>query len=99
MVACKQNESAARILIRYAELPYFRNLFEAKENGKEFFSACYSGEEKKEFYNYLLEGTDFKYVPEEQKKFLLEREFASVSVALTKNTGIHITRYSQKLFS
>ncbi len=95
----KINQQHSRILIKYADLPYFRHLCAAKENRKESFSARYSGEEKKEFYKYLLEETDFKYIPEEQKTFLMESEYATMSAAITKNIGIHITRYTEKLFS
>lgn len=95
----KMNQKHSRILIKYAELPYLTNLIEAKDSGKELLSASYSGKEKKEFYNYLLEHTDFKYIAAEQKKFLLESDYATMSTALTKNIGIHITRYSEKLFS
>jgi hypothetical protein len=70
-----------------------------KENGKDFFAATYSFEEKNELFHHLFEHTDFKYVPEPQKKFLLESEHATMSVALAKNTGINITSYSRKSFS
>ncbi len=87
------------ILIKYADVPYLRDLFEAKENGKVFLSACYSGEDKKAFYDHLIEHTDFRHIPEEQKQLLLGKEFATMYIALTKNIGIHITRYTDKLFS
>ncbi|CAN5634391.1 hypothetical protein BH10BAC3_BH10BAC3_27550 [soil metagenome] len=87
------------ILIKYADVPYLRDLFEAKEKGNGFLSACYSGEDKKAFYDHLLEHTDFKHIPEEQKQLLSGKEFATMYVALIKNIGIHITRYTDKLFS
>src|SRR4030095_16341444 len=74
-------------------------LFEARENGRELFSKCYALEEKKEFYDYLFKDTALKYTPDQQKKILLDSEFATMSVALAKNTGIHLTRYSNKSFS
>jgi signal transduction histidine kinase len=95
----KMNQHHSRISIKYAEVSYFRDLFKAKQNGQEIFSARYSGKEKKDFYRYLLNDTDFKHIPEEQKKFLLESEFATVSIALQKSIGIQITRYSADLFS
>ena len=38
-------------------------------------------------------------MPEEQKKFLLENEFASIVVGFAKNTAIHLTSYSERSFS
>ncbi|HEY1870165.1 MAG TPA: hypothetical protein VGG71_03860, partial [Chitinophagaceae bacterium] len=95
----KVNQQYPKILVRYADNPYLRDLFEAKENGRELLSKSYLHEEKNEFYNHLFQSTDLKYVAETQKKFLLENEFATMSVAISNNTGIHITSYSRKFFS
>ena len=94
-----RNEQHPRILLKYADIPYLKDLFEAKEKGKELFSKCYVDNEKNKLYNYLFESTDLKQTPENQKKFLLENEFAAISVAFAKNTGIHITSYSKETFS
>ena len=98
-MANRVNQPYSKILIKYADKPYVRQLFEAREKGEEMFSKCYFDGEKNEFYDYLFEHTDLRHVPAEQKKFLLENEFAAMSVALAKNIGIHITSYSKKSFS
>ncbi len=98
-LANKANQQYARILVPYADIHYLKNLFDAKESGKDFFAATYSFEEKNELFHHLFEHTDFKYVPEPQKEFLLESELATMSVVLAKNTGINITSYSRKSFS
>jgi signal transduction histidine kinase len=98
-LANKANQQYSRILVPYSDNPYLENLLDAKENGTEFFSETYSFEEKNELFHHLFEHTDFKYVPENQKKFLLESQLATMSVALAKNTGINITSYSKKSFS
>ncbi|HEX5150631.1 MAG TPA: ATP-binding protein [Parafilimonas sp.] len=95
----KESQQYPRILIRCADIPYFRDLFEAKESGKEMFSKCYFSEEKNVLYKYLFDDTDLRQAPEKQKKFLLESEFATMSVAFAKNTAIHITSYSERSFS
>ena len=92
------NQQYSRILIKYSEIPYLEDLFEARENGEELFSKCYFAEEKKKLYDYLFHHTDLKNVPEEQKKFLLENEFASIVVGFAKNTAIHLTSYSERSF-
>jgi hypothetical protein len=95
----KVNQQYSKILIRYSDNAYLQDLFNAKGNGKDFLSKCYSGDEKDRFYNYLLHDTDLKNVAADQKKFLLENEFAAISVAIAKNTGIHITSYAKRSFS
>src|SRR5688572_12734464 len=95
----KANHLYPRILIPYTGIDYLKSLFEARENEKEIFSKCYLFEEKNELFHHLFDHTDFKYVPAEQKKFLLGAELATMSVAIAKNTAIHITSYSRKSFS
>jgi signal transduction histidine kinase len=95
----KASQKYSRILVPYADNPFLKNLFEARENEKDFFSASYSFEEKNDLFHHLFENTDFKHVPDEQKEFLLKSELATMSVGLSKNMGINITSYSKKSFS
>jgi len=95
----KKNHQFSRIIVKYADFPFFKDLFEARENGKEFLSNSYSKKEKDEIFKYFFEQTDFKYTPEEQKKYILDNEHFSVSVALTKKIGIQVTNYSKNSFS
>jgi len=86
-------------LVPYTNITYLRDLFDARENGRNHFSKTYSFDEKNELFQHLFIATDFQYVPEKQRKFLLESETATMSVAIAKNTGIHLTRYTDKPFS
>ncbi len=93
------NQQYLRIAVDYADILYLRNLFEAKANEKDLPPAFYSFEQKNELLNYLFDHTDFRFTPPEQKDFLLQKEWATMSAAIAKNTAIHITRYSKKSFS
>ena len=95
----KANQQYPKILVPYTHISYFNDLFKIRENGGDLLSKCYPFDEKNELFHHLFENTDFKYVPEKQKQFLLEAELATMSVALARNTGIHITSYSKKSFS
>ena len=66
---------------------------------KPYFTASMNFEEKNFFWNLLFEHSDFKFIPEERKKFLLEVEAENVAVALQKNTGIQLVRYNNNSFS
>jgi signal transduction histidine kinase len=95
----KANQQYPKMLVPFTPIPYFNDLFETRESGGDFFSKCYSFDEKNELFSHLFQNTDFKYVPETQKQFLLGAGFATISVALARKTGIHITSYSKKSFS
>ncbi|MGN6602954.1 MAG: sensor histidine kinase [Ginsengibacter sp.] len=95
----KEKQQYARVLVPFTNITYLRDLFVTRKNGRDHFSKVYSFQEKNELFQHLFSATDFKHVPEKQRKFLLESEAASMSVALAKNTGIHLTRYTDKAFS
>jgi signal transduction histidine kinase len=95
----KKNQQFSRILVKYADYPFFRDLFKAKENGDELFTKTYSAKEKREAFRYFFEETDFKYTPEEQKQFILNTPGFVVSEGLAGNIGLQITRHSEKKFS
>ncbi len=95
----KEKQQYSKILVPYADIAYLRDLFDARENGSNHFSKTYFFEEKNELFHHLFSDTDFRYVPEKQRKFLLESKAATMSVAIEKNTGIHLTRYTDKTFS
>jgi signal transduction histidine kinase len=98
-VANKLNQEYSCMHVKYADYPFFVGLFQAKEIGKELFSARFSFSEKNELYNYLFEHTDFRHTPGEQKQFLLDAKTISFSAALAKDIGILITNYTEKTFS
>jgi signal transduction histidine kinase len=95
----KEKQQYSKIIVPYANISYLRDLFDARENGSNHFSKTYSFEVKNELFHHLFSNTDFRYVPEKQRKFLLESKEATMSVAVEKNTGIHLTRYTDKTFS
>ena len=95
----RKDQQHLGVAVNYADISYFRKLFDARKNGIALISNFYDIEEKNELLNYLFDHTDFRYTPEQQKEFLLGHECANMSVAIAKNTGIHITRYAEKSFS
>jgi signal transduction histidine kinase len=69
------------------------------KNRKPLITKSYTYEEKNKLWNYLFEYSDFKTIPDERKKFILDAESYTISVALLKNTGIQLIRYSSLPFS
>src|SRR5437762_4597173 len=78
----REHQQYPRIKIPYSDISYLRDLFEAREKGAEVFSQSYPFEKKNELFDHLFENTDFKYVSEKQKKFLLGTELATMAVTL-----------------
>ena len=85
--------------IPYVDLQIFRDLEEAKKSRKDFYSKCYSFEQKNEWFHYAFANTEYSRIPGDRKKFLIESEFFQVSFALAKNTGIQLAKYSGKDFT
>ncbi|MEP6701242.1 MAG: hypothetical protein ABJA85_07995, partial [Bacteroidota bacterium] len=79
--------------------PFHTDVFTAKENGLDFFTKIYSLEEKNSYFNYTFEHSDFKHIPEAKKKLIMEGPACVRSIAITKNAGIIMIRYSERSFS
>lgn len=85
-------------------IPYFdssitKDMWIARESGKDFLGKSYSYEEKNEWFNHAFEHSGFKFLPDDRKRFILDSPAISVSIALSKNTGVQVNRYSEKLLS
>ena len=76
-----------------------KDLWNAKESGKDFLNKSYSLEEKNEWFSYAFEHTDYKFLGEDRKKFILEAKAISLANSFSKNTGIQINRFYDKIFS
>ncbi|MGH2565748.1 MAG: hypothetical protein ACRDE5_14625, partial [Ginsengibacter sp.] len=95
----RNDQQYSSIFVKYINMLILREQFEAKEQGKELFSATYYGEDKKELFRYLFTQTDFKYAPPERQKFIFESDAVSISMAMTKKIAIQITRHNEIPFS
>jgi len=85
-------------------VPYFNHpviveIIDAIQTKKELLTKVYSFEEKTSFFNYLYNNTDFRYLPEDRKKLVLESKNWEVSIAFAKNTALSLHSYSGKVFS
>jgi signal transduction histidine kinase/ketosteroid isomerase-like protein len=89
----------------YVRVPYFnsevaRDLLDNWETSQgTVCSNNFSLEKKNEFWNDVLEHTDYQYISEDRKKYILGAECWIISVAYTRNAFIALNRYYNKLFS
>ena len=79
--------------------PVTSDLFNALESGTVFFSKIYSREEKDAYFHKVFKLTDFRQLPDERKKMILNAEQWCLSIAIAKNTAISLHSYTGHFFS
>ncbi len=98
-VASADTNYSTHFHLSYTDNIIFKDLDTARQNGKEFYTARYSFEEKNNWFTYAFANTEYSRIPEQRKKFLLESEFYLFSFALSKNIGLQLAKYSGNHFS
>jgi signal transduction histidine kinase len=96
-IASHFQKRAASFHMPYTDLSLTRDLIADRESGKEFSTTAYSFEEKNEWFESAFKNTDFKFLSEERKQFILGAPAITVAIAFSKNTGVQINRYNSKL--
>ena len=85
--------------IPYTDLPIFRDLEDAKQQGKDFYEVLYPFLEKNTWFKYAFEHTEYSRIPDDRKTFMIESECLIISFALGKTTALQVAKYSGILFS
>ncbi|MBD0351868.1 MAG: hypothetical protein ICV65_12010, partial [Flavisolibacter sp.] len=86
--------SAIRFHLPYFDHPVMTNLWNAKEQGADFFVGQYSAEENRSFLKHIFEYSDYKHTPQDIKDFCLAADSYANSIAFQKNTAIFINDYT-----
>jgi signal transduction histidine kinase len=89
---------------RNFRLPYFdhqiaNDFFIALEQKEISYKKVYSYEVKNEYFKYMFENSDNKYLPEERKALILNGNAYAVSVALSDHSSIFIHNYDGEVLS
>jgi hypothetical protein len=98
-IASPAQKRSASFHMPYKDISLTRDLIAARESGKEFSTTAYSFEEKNEWFEYAFKDTDFKFLSEERKQFILNAPAITVAIAFSKNTGVQVNRYNSKLYT
>ncbi|HUR66291.1 MAG TPA: tetratricopeptide repeat protein [Chitinophagaceae bacterium] len=93
-IASPFQKRAAVFNIPYQDLSLTGDIIKARESGAEYSTQTYSFEEKNKWFEYAFQHTDFKYLEESRKKFILGAPGITVSIAFAKHTGLQINSYS-----
>jgi signal transduction histidine kinase/ketosteroid isomerase-like protein len=69
----------------------------ARENGISFYARRYTEKEKDTYFQFLFQNTEYKQVPEEVKKLILDSKDFGISIAFEKNSAIAVPSSEGKL--
>jgi signal transduction histidine kinase len=97
------SNSTGKLLVSSWEVPYIdylwlKDIAHAFETGQEVFTSCYSGDQKKTIFDYLLTSSGFKDLPDDRKKFILDSPVFTPMAAIVKDIAIQVVSYSRKTF-
>ena len=98
-IASPFQKRVASFHMPYLDLSLTRDITAARESGTDFSTTAYSFEEKNEWFDYAFNNTDFKFLTEERKQFILNAPGIMVAIAFSKHTGVQVNRYSSKLLT
>ncbi len=98
-VAAPETSYARYFHIPYSNQQIVKDLEKERQKGNDFFTVRYSFEEKNKWFDYAFKHTDYRKIPEKRKNYIRNGECMIISFALSKNTGIQITKYHGVKFS
>ena len=98
-VAASETSYSTYFHIPYSNQRIVRDLEKIKKAGKDFYTVKYSFAEKNKWFDYAFEHTDYRKISEKRQKYIKQGECMIISFALSKNTGIQITKYQGEKFS
>jgi signal transduction histidine kinase len=93
-VAAPELIKSTHFNVPYANDKIIADNIKAKKNGIEYFAKIYPFEEKNAMLNYLFEYSDYKYLPEDVKNWVLQSENYAQSIAFSHNSSIFVNSYS-----
>ena len=81
-------------LLPYFDHPIFKDAWESKNSGDDYFSKAYSKQEKDTFYEYAFKNSDYKSFPDEFKQWVFQNDKHSLSFAWAKNSAILVPSHT-----
>ena len=86
-------DGVTSLSVPYFDHPILSDLFDARDNGADYFAKVYTLEEKNSWIEIGFELTDYKDLPEEIKTSFLQAPGYAMSTTLAKNSGICIPSF------
>jgi hypothetical protein len=98
-IASDTQKRAANFHMPYIDLSLTKDIVAARESGADFSTTSYPFEIKNEWFDFAFKETDFKFLEETRKQFILNTPGITVGIAFSKHTGVQVNRYSDKSLS
>ena len=83
----------------YYEAPSIVDMWNARISGSDFYYKTYSKEEKNIWFEYAFENTDYRFLPDHLKNWILGQDFLTQTFAMAKNSSIGIHYHTKKELS
>jgi signal transduction histidine kinase len=83
--------------VPFVENIFYSDYYHAKQNGLDYFAKVYTKTEKNEYFEYLFTKTDFKYLPPERKKMMLESEKCGMAEAFIIDGALQLNNSQGEL--
>jgi len=96
-IESKNQKYADSIFLPYINHSITKDVWNAYESGEAVFCKNYSPEDKNEWFKIAFEISDFKYIPEERKTFLLGLKQYGISTSFVKNISIQLISFSGRI--
>ncbi|TLP80250.1 ATP-binding protein [Maribacter sp. ACAM166] len=96
-IASPDYSHSGKYLVPYFDHQIFRDTWESKNNGDEWFSKSYSVEEKNSFFTHCFEHSDYKHFPEEIKELVLKKNHHTLSFAWNEHSAILVPSHTKDL--
>ena len=89
-IAVDDFSTSGRYFLPYFDNPIFSEAWDSKMRGDAYFSKEFSVEAKNEFFKHAFKNSDYKQMPDDYKKFVLNANQHHLSAAWSKNSAIII---------
>tara|TARA_R110002051_G_scaffold91370_2_gene160684 strand:- start:1436 stop:5032 length:3597 start_codon:yes stop_codon:yes gene_type:complete len=96
-IASPDYSHSGKYLVPYFDHQIFRDSWESKNNGDEWFSKSYSVKEKNSFFTHCFEHSDYKHFPEEIKELVLKKNHHTLSFAWNQHSAILVPSHTKGL--
>ncbi len=98
-IAAPGQDYTKNFRLPYLDHPIANDFFAAVESGEALHKKVYPFAVKNEYFGYMFENSDNKYLPEERKKLVLNGTAYSVSAAIARHSSIFVHNYNGEIFS
>ena len=96
-VASPEHSSAHMIRATFFDSKIHNDIWDARNNGTDFYAKSYTVEEKNAMFQFFFDHPDLGSIPENEKNWLLERQYYELVCAFEKHSAVLIANFTAEL--